>query len=477
MNALEKEIAALVRTDQLFDKGDRVVIGVSGGSDSMALLHVLAALRPVFDLHLHAVYVDHGLRPDETGQEAELVQAQALLLRVEYLREIVDVPAYVRQRGLSVEEAARQLRYAIFEKTAQKVGAGRIAVAHTGDDQAEEVLLRLVRGTGRKGLAGMDLIREGMVVRPFLNVTKTRLLQYLEERHIPFCEDSSNRDRRFLRNRIRLDLIPYLQQYFNPAIGRTLRSTALILRDEESYLEDVSADAFVSLAEIAGTPGKPDCQISFVTERLTEVPRAIQRRLMEKALWLMGCRPGSRIIDRILAIMGTLAVVHLRQGLRICSRAGRLNFSYPQGRVALRGNLLHPGGSSFSVSIDGPGTYPLPGTGQTLLVELLAEPPAGWREEVYPDFFVEYLDAGYLNFPLLVRSPRSGDRFRPLGGPGSKKVGDWLTDRKVPPEERWRVPVLVADDIVVALLGHRIGHQFRITGTTKNVLRLTLVAG
>lgn len=192
MHPFEKEILAVIRQEKLLDGGEIVVVGVSGGPDSMALLHVLAALAPLLRIKVIAAHVNHGLRPDEAETEKVLVEQEARCLSVACESVAVDVPAEARKRKISIEHAARDLRYGFFADVAGKYGADRIAVAHTADDQAEEVLLRLIRGTGRTGLAGMRMIRDKTIIRPLLTIAKDTLLAYLADRKIPFSTDSSN---------------------------------------------------------------------------------------------------------------------------------------------------------------------------------------------------------------------------------------------------------------------------------------------
>lgn len=182
MHPLEKEILTFIRKDQLIEAGQKIVIGVSAGPDSMALLHVLASLRPELDVELVAAYVDHGLRPDETPLEEELVSQQAKKLGVGFRIGKVNVREASSKRKISLEHSARDLRYEFLAQVAKEMGASKIAVAHTADDQAEEVLLRLIRGTGRAGLSGMRSIRDGVIIRPFLNTPKENLLSYLCEK-------------------------------------------------------------------------------------------------------------------------------------------------------------------------------------------------------------------------------------------------------------------------------------------------------
>lgn len=472
MHPLEKEILKLIRKAELFQDGETVVVGVSGGPDSMALLHVLACLGSELNLKLIAVYLDHGLRPEETVGEADLVRTQADDLGISFVAGRVSVREFAQDEGLSTEHAARVLRYRFFIDAAKERSARKIAVAHTADDQAEEVLLRLIRGTGRKGLCGMKMVRDKMIVRPFLNIPKARLLEYLSQKKIDFLKDSSNQDQTFMRNRVRLDLIPYLAEHFNPNVSRTLRQTAAILQDEETLLEEITKNFCSEIIE----EKKGDHGLPVVELRLDKFPAAhiaIQRRVLETVFWKMGAEPRFRQVEQILKLAGsgeTGSRTHLARGLRVNKTQSRLCFSYPGGKVRERGDLEELQPLKFEVFINGPGTYYVPEIRNTFIFEELdrVAPQSEIRTQG-----AEFLDLDLVSFPLVLRSVRSGDMFYPLGAPGHKKVNDFFSDLKIPIKERGRIPVLVSGGVPAALPGIRIAHNFRITPATKRVLKIT----
>ncbi|MBI5558468.1 MAG: tRNA lysidine(34) synthetase TilS [Deltaproteobacteria bacterium] len=342
MHPLEKEILATIRTECLIAPGEGVVTGVSAGPDSMALLHVLAGLAPVLGLRLIAVYVDHCLRPRETEQERLLVAGQARLLGADFATCRVDVREQAASLKISVEHAARDVRYDFFSQVAERFLAGRIAVAHTADDQAEEVLLRLIRGTGRTGLSGMKMMRDAKIIRPFLATPKEKLLAYLRERNIPFLVDSSNFDRDYLRNRIRLDLLPFLQQ-FNPNIAETLRQTAALLQDEERVLADLTETAWAEMAAVVqGNVEEVPPSVSLELAGFLALERGIRRRIAEKVFIALGSPPQFKKIEQILQVAATGetgARLHFAKGLRMKKGRDYLVFSYPGGKMAGRGDL------------------------------------------------------------------------------------------------------------------------------------------
>ena len=255
MHILERLTLDMIRQDQLLGTGDSVlVVGVSGGPDSVALFHVLARLRADLGISLVAVYVDHGLRPLAAEAEAGYVRSLAGRLGAgcEIVR--VPVPEYARANKLSLEHAARELRYEALRRVAAACGAGAIAVAHTADDQAEEILIRLLRGGGRMALSGMRTRRDDLV-RPFLHIEKTRILAYLRDRKIRSCDDAMNTDMRYLRNRVRHQLLPYLEEHFEKGVRQALRKTADCLAEDESLLAELTDQALREVVAAETTAG------------------------------------------------------------------------------------------------------------------------------------------------------------------------------------------------------------------------------
>ena len=485
MHPLEKKTLKILEQEHLLQTREKVVIGVSGGPDSMALLHVLARLAPILDITLAAVYVNHGLRPGEADKEKNLVAAEADRLGVVFFPGSVDVKGLAARQKFSIEHAARLLRYDFLEKTAHAYGAQKIALAHTADDQAEEILLRLVRGTARKGLSGMKTLRAGRFIRPFLRFPKSHLLDYLDKHSIPFQLDGSNMQNLYLRNRIRNDLLPYLAERYNPDIRQTLTRTATILQDEEELLETLTETAFAQTVTITqGTlaPGHEDstlcpesCQqaLQLSLDLFTMQPHAIQRRLLEKCCWLMACEPRSRQIEQLLHLAmpdSSAGSLHLSEGLRVTKAKEHLNFAYPAGRGPFRGNLpTETEIEIYETRIPAPGSYEFPALNKRLVVEDIEGSIPG-PGDIFPEG--EYLDSALFSFPLTLRRPEPGDRFHPLGAPGSKKVFDFLSDQKIDRHERGLVPVLCIDDSILALPGLRIDQRFRVTEKTSHVIRV-----
>lgn len=460
-DALLKRVKNLIVTHRLVTKNNTVIIAVSGGPDSMALLHLLYRIN--LPAKLVAVYVNHGLRPEETGAEIRLIEGLCHSLHIPFETVEVDVHRERQHTGASIEEAARTLRYHALEEIRRRLGAAVIAVAHTADDQAEEVLIRLIRGSGRKGLSGMDLHRDS-IIRPLLQEKKQALTDYLEENSIPFCLDSSNRQRVFLRNRVRLDLLPYLEQKFNSSIRQTLLQTAEILKAEEELLSRLTEESCQRLLEthdnhISGTEPCPE-RIMIKIRPFLDCHQALQRRILEKICWIMLTRPGFRQIEQIRSLVRdghNGAELHLGGGLRVWKTAKNAVFSHPAGRKGFRGSGLEEGVPVMTVN--GPGIYPC--ATHTFSISLQAERPCKLRDSEL------LLDADRIIFPLQLRNPLPGEQFRPLGATGRKKINRFLTDAKIPRQDRRFFPVLLSEGRIIAIAGLRIDHDYRVKDDTR----------
>jgi tRNA(Ile)-lysidine synthase len=320
--------------------GQGVVVAVSGGPDSMALLYLLAHVRLSLELSLCAVWVDHGLRPDETPAEYDTVFAATRVLNVPFFAHTVDTKGLAAQEHLSVEHAARMLRYQVLREVCSRQQADCIAVAHTADDQSEEVLLRLLRGSGRKGVAGMRM-RSNDIIRPLLDTEKSVILSWLDQQGIDYCYDSSNEDLKFVRNRVRHRLLPFLEANFDQHVSRSLRKTAAILAEDEDLLEQLAQTAY---HEVIVEQKKQDRQI-FRLERepFCSLHPALQRRVVEQLLWNLDSRAG---FDHIMLVVKAACKgkshteLHLSRGLRAGIFRQYLEFSYPAGKVPWRGRLF-----------------------------------------------------------------------------------------------------------------------------------------
>jgi tRNA(Ile)-lysidine synthase len=435
--------------------GWTVVVAVSGGVDSMALLHVLATLGETFGVRLHAAHLDHGLRGSEAERDAAAVAAWGKTLGVPVTMERAGP---LDRRGGSLQRAARAARYTFLERVADQVGAHRIALGHTRDDVAETLLLNLLRGAGLRGLAGIPPVR-GRLIRPFIAIPRESILAYARAQRVPWVEDSSNRSPVYRRNRIRAELIPALAKTYNLKVSEVLARTAAILRAEDAYLDSL-AQAALRRSARAGRPG----EAVLSRMELADLDPVLRRRVLRAALESLAGRP----------ILSARHLAGLEAWLLSGPRPGRR--ALPRGVAAFweEGDLvLAPQASpllSPAVPLPvGVATQVAP-FGMTFLAERLERGEAGIPPPAPGEV---WLDAEAAPGGLAVRGWRFGDRFRPSGLGGSKKLQDFFVDAKVPRRARWGVPLLVSGEDILWVVGHRLDERARATPATRSLLRVT----
>ncbi len=309
----------------------------------MALLHLLSGVQHRLGLQLTVVWVDHGLRPEETVIEEQVVRAATKKLNLPCVVKRVDVSGCAAESHMSIEQAARELRYGVLREVLTKSKADFIAVAHTADDQSEEILLRLLRGCGRKGVAGMSP-RSRDIIRPLLFTEKKELLAWLVRQEISFCHDSSNEDDIFLRNRVRHQLLPFLEEKFDAGVRNALRKTADCLAQDEVLLEELTDRAVEEVLPAGVVDDQGENQtMQLLRQPFCELHRAIQRRVVEHLLWQLGAKAS---YEHIMAVCKAAqsgrnkSEIHLSKGLRVGVYCEHLEFSYPVGQTPWRGKLF-----------------------------------------------------------------------------------------------------------------------------------------
>jgi len=439
----------ILRSQCRVASGSRLLVAVSGGADSVALLSLLRKIALGYPLELFVAHLDHGMRP-ESEEDAAFVRRLCEQWGVPFYGSQCNVPALAREKRLGLEEAAREARKDFLEKTASEHACEGIALGHHRDDQAETVLHRLLRGTALPGLAAMQF-RSGMYIRPLLHFGRAEIREYVASEGLMFVEDASNADRRFTRNRIRHELLPVLQT-FNPRVADHLVRLAGRIGEEEDFWQQETEKAFRQSGTLV--PGG----IRFDRRRLLELHPALRMRVFRQALSLL---------------LGTVQGISTRnlQALedQIVSPNPQSDITGPQGWSCRRYESLWIRREPLCADrlpellIDGPGVYPL-STGSVLRV-FREDTPRGegpWAVE---------FDASRVPFPLKVRSWVAGDRFRPSGMEGHKKLKDYFVDKKIPREVRSRIPIVEATEILW-LAGLRRCEGFRPVSGGAPVLRL-----
>lgn len=465
MNVLDRA-RLTIREHHLATPDARIVAALSGGSDSVALCLVLKALHEAGELRLiAAAHFNHQLRPGADADEA-FCREFADSLGLPFVADREDVAARARRQRQSIEVSARAARYAFFERVRRELGADAVALGHTRDDEAETFLLRLLRGAGARGLAAM-YPRNGPIIRPLIECRRGELRQYLESRDVRFVEDGSNGDVSIARNRVRVELLPILETRFNPKTVDVLADAASIARDEHDFLVVAVEDWWRRFAVSGQLEWRLDA------EALSAAPLALARMVLWRAM-----REAAHGQVTYRSVGEALAVA---RGERGPLHARRLTVERAGASVVLRGRdrsakgRPEPAGSNFfSAPLSIPGEVVFGSTGAVVSAEVAGAPvPVGNGRNTYQAAIrLDRVSAG-----LSVRTRRPGDRFRPAGGAGRRKLQDFFVDRKVGREARDRVPLVVdAGDRIVWVAGHAVDEAFRVTDPAQAVIILRLKA-
>lgn len=423
-----------IKLEKLFEPGDRIVVAVSGGPDSMALLHLLHRLSLHWEWQLVAGHVNHQFRKQESEREAEFVSNWAKELGVPCEVGVIDVPTYIRETGDNAQNAAREKRFGFLSEVAGRYQAGKIALAHHADDQAETVLMRIIRGTGPAGLSGISYNKtwRGLqLIRPLLGVYKDELEAYCREESIPFFVDSSNAERKYFRNQIRLDVLPSLKS-FNPNIAESLNRLSLMARDEEDYL---TREAEAVFERIVST--RKNGEASFSGKAFSDLHVALQRRLIKLILnYLNSCADS---VDFTSIESMRSAILKEAPSNLTLDVSDQIRFFKEYDRVSLVKEYNPTAAFEYTLDFSSRG-FEIANEGIYAEYFLSEEKVNVGESSSYEQAVFDY---DQLHCPLSIRNRRNGDRMQVYGLNGSKKVKDIFIDKKIAPRKRDLMPLVV----------------------------------
>ncbi|WP_053216918.1 tRNA lysidine(34) synthetase TilS [Virgibacillus senegalensis] len=415
---METKVKELIKEENLLHQGATVLVGVSGGPDSIALLHFLSAIKEEWNIRLIALSADHGLRGNESKQDVEYVRNVCRMWNIEMVETFLDVPAYKRQEGTGTQLSARNLRYQFFAEQMERFGAEFLALGHHADDQAESVLMGLTRGSNISALQGIPIKRPfagGDIVRPFMAVSRDEIEAYCMEHGIEPRRDPSNEEDSYTRNYFRLHVLPLLKEK-NPNFLHTVRRLSDSARNDERYLNEQAeklVDAHVAFAD-------RNKRAEFEIESFAKFPIALQRRAFHLILnYLYNSTPPDLSYaheDRFFSLISSSranASIDLPLGLKMIKAYHSITFSFA---AELDG--------SYYIVLQGPGTIELP-DGSVLSASIVREPLEDSR------YAITY-ELADINWPLAIRSRKPGDKMRVKGMKGTKKIKDIFIDEKIP---------------------------------------------
>ncbi len=469
MLQFENKVRETIRKYNMLSEGDGVLVAVSGGPDSLALLHVLFALGKEWRLRLEVAHLQHGIRGDDAQKDAALVERLTKKLSLPFHLKEINLPQMKTTRGKgNLEALAREERYGFFSATAAQRGLQKVATGHTRDDQIETQLMWLLRGSGSKGITGMPPVRsfhrrsaalEGpLLVRPLIEISRNEVLDFLAAKGFEYRVDQSNLDTALLRNWIRLGLLPQIRARTDLRLDDRLAHLGELLRDEEEVLDRVTRERLQRVT----------CGEELVCDSLLREPRGIQRRMVR--LWL----------ETALGDLKGIEFHHVEEILRFITRGppqGRL--SIPKGRdlvkqyahLHLEKRRARRTAVSYNYVLPPEGVLAVPEVGMEIQVERVSPSAASC-----PSNDVEALfDRAFLPKVLIVRNFRAGDRFQPIGMDGHKKIKDLFIEKKVPSSIRRAIPLLLAGGEVLWIPGYGRSEMGKIRPETRDVLRVSLV--
>jgi tRNA(Ile)-lysidine synthase len=476
---LEKKIHRAVdrtlRTDRMVQNGDAVLVAVSGGADSVALVYILLELAPKYSLRMAIAHLNHCLREKESDRDEAFVASLAKQLELPFYIGREDVLRYQKRHRLSLEDAARQVRYRFYDSIAAKYGYGKIALGHHGDDNAELVLMNLLRGSGPLGLSGISPVRDNRIVRPLINLRRSDIMDYVAVKKLDYVTDSSNRDLKFHRNKIRARLIPQLKSEYNPKLIDSLNRLTAIVSAEEAWIEDLIQPIYEKAIVF-----KEKNKLGLSIAALNQQPVAVRRRLIRKA---------------ILGVKGNLRRMTFAHVESACQLAqigpiyGLLDLS---DRIGVRRdsnvltisketlNLRCPDRAS-SLSQTRDYEYHLPEPGSISIEEAGVQirfsemPKAQLPDLDLSGNRIAFFDMDRIRFPLVIRNFRPGDRFSPLGLDGSQKLKKFFIDHKISRLDRAKCPIVLSQDRIIWVVGHRLDNFAQFGLQTRRILKAELL--
>ena len=464
MEPLKTKVANTIRKYGMIVPGDKVALGVSGGPDSMALLYLLYAMREELECDLHIAHLDHKLRGEESEADAEYVRKHARRLDLPITVEAMDVRKMITPEE-STESGARRVRYDFYERVMADTRADKLAQGHNSDDQAETIVMRLLRGSGAHGLGGIPPVRDRFI-RPLIEISRSEIDEYLRQLQIIPRQDSSNLSTDYTRNKIRINLLPLLKQEYSPNVKQILQRTGELLRAENDFLTHLAAEAMDGCVHYPA-PHTAIIRVSDLREYHLALQRRICRLVIKKLAGDLSGFDYDHIEDILeLALCGTTgSVIDLPRGVSAEKTYDglALRYEYQPGDPA----------ESFCYRIKVPGEMII--SELSLLVKAIGPKKVRgeYRRPPTEDKFQATFDYDRISGELHLRNRRPGDRFQPLGMSGTKKLKDFFVDEKIPRDLRDSVPILTDGDKILWIVGCRMDDRAKVTADTEN--RLTIV--
>ncbi|MHC1685542.1 MAG: tRNA lysidine(34) synthetase TilS [Clostridiaceae bacterium] len=461
---LFEEVEALILKYNMIEKDDKVIVGLSGGPDSVCLLHILYKLKEKYNLTLYAAHVNHCIRGKDADNDEEYVKELCKILGIKCFVLRKNVEQLAKEKGVSSEMAGRDLRYEFFENLKKELSASKIAIAHNANDRAETILMRIIRGTGLEGLEGIKAVRDNYIIRPLIEVKRGEIEEYCERESLKPRIDATNLETIYSRNKVRLELIPYIQNNFNKDIITSLIRFSENVKKDSEFIEKISNKKFHLYCDI--TNNKVIIKKDAFCEDESIVTRIIRKAIA--ALTGSGYNFERKHIYDIISLQksSTGKKINLVSKVISYNNYGNIELYIENNNEKL---------SYFHYSIPINKDIYIKELGLKITTEVIIDKKVNF---INNNSLIKYFSYDKIsNSELLLRNRQNGDSFIPLGMKGKKKLKDFYIDIKMPKEERDHTPILTIGDKIAWIVGVRTSEEFKVDKNTKNILMIKIERG
>ncbi|MEA4828911.1 tRNA lysidine(34) synthetase TilS [Romboutsia lituseburensis] len=454
-----EKVLGTINKYNLIEDGDKIVLGLSGGPDSVCLLHILYRLKEKMNIEVYAAHLNHQIRGLEAQKDALYISQICEDLGITSFVKAINVPEYCKEQGVSLEEGARTLRYEMFEEIKQKTKSNKIAIGHNRNDQAETVLMRIMRGTGLQGLRGIEYIRDNEIIRPILDIERSEIEAYCEKYELNPRIDKTNLESIYTRNKIRLELIPYMKDNFNPNVIESIVRMTNSLKSDSDYIDLEAEKSFKEVSTL-----KED-SVEISLPKYSNLHNAIKVRVLRRG------------IKHIIGDTNFVDQKHIEDIIELeCESKLNKMLNLPRGIFAYRRKNIIILTTKEIVSEEIDFCYNIPSNGFIKIKELnLVLETQKMSIDRYKSIKLDKTSKGFdfdkIKGGIVVRSRKQGDKIKLAGG--SKKVKDLFIDLKIPREDRCKVPVITDDEGILCVGDYKTSENYKIDSETKEVLKIS----
>ncbi|EES49495.1 tRNA lysidine(34) synthetase TilS [Clostridium botulinum] len=462
---MKKKVLSYIIDNNLIKSGDKILVALSGGPDSLCLLNILKELREELDIEIGAAHLNHLLRGEDAFKDEEFVISTCKEMNIPYYVKRVDINKYSKEHKLSSELAGRNVRYGFFDEILKKDGFNKIATAHNANDQAETIIFRLMRGTGLEGLGGIKVCREDKIIRPILCLTRKEVEKYIKEKNLNPRIDKTNFEKIYNRNKIRLDIIPYIQNNFNEDIVKTLNRMSLLIQKDNAFIERLCIKAYNEYCK-----KNTDSKFYILKKELFKEDQAIVTRIIRTALIEYSKSHYDFEMKHIYDIL-ELSKKETGKGINLPKNIYVENI---YGDIKISSNMkkdIKVDKTEFLLNRKSIGEDRVQFNNYEFEISVLKN-KSNNLIDLKENKLVKYFDLDKISENILFRTRKNGDKITPLGMKGQKKLKDIFINMKVPKEERDSIPVICFDDDIAWILGLQISDNFKVTNNSKNILKI-----